>query len=165
MNNKKDEALHLTYLMELTGFFHRLIRVVVGSARESNTNEVRYYILKTLEQKGNQSLTEISDRLFFKKNTLSQLLDRMVNDHLIERNADTDDRRKIILSLTPRGQEVLMEFEKTCIENFKKYAFTLPDNEKKEFIDAIEVLVRILRKNRREIDSYFARYSLTPEDI
>ncbi|HLP60072.1 MAG TPA: MarR family transcriptional regulator [Candidatus Deferrimicrobium sp.] len=164
MNNKNDESLHLNYIMELTGFFHRLIRVISGSARESKTNEIRYYILKTLEQKGKQNLTEISDTLFFKKNALSQLLDRMVNDRLIERNADADDRRKIILCLTTHGQEVLKEYEKKCIENFKKYAFTLPDNEKKEFIDALEVLVSLIRKNRQEFDNYFARYSLTSED-
>lgn len=151
--------------MELTGFFHRLIRVVTGAIRDSKTNEIRYYILKILEQKGTQSLTNISDALYFKKNALSQLLDRMVNDQLIERKTDADDRRKIILSLTPRGQEVLKEYENICIENLKKYAFTLPDNEKKEFLNAVETMVRILRKNRQEIDNYFARYSITPEDI
>ena len=165
MNKRSDESLHLSYLMELSGFFHRLIRLVSGPTREGKINGLRYYILKMLEQKGKLNLTEISDALIFKKNTLSQLLDRMVNDQLIDRYADTGDRRKIILFLTPKGEEAIEEFEKICIANYKKYALNMPGNDKKEFIDAVEVLVRILNKNREEIDSYFAKHPLNPEDM
>jgi DNA-binding MarR family transcriptional regulator len=161
MNEKFDESLHLEYLLEITIFFGRLLRNAGGL---SKTNAIRYYILKILEQKREASLTEISDVLFFKKSSLSQLLDRMVNDSLIDRRPDTVDRRKIILSITPKGFDAKTEFEQTFFSNLQKYALNFPGDDGKEFMKSIGAVVRILRRNQGAIDNYFANYSNEPED-
>jgi DNA-binding MarR family transcriptional regulator len=167
MNKNSNESVNLSYVMELSSFFHRVMRIIAGPNNEKKTNAIRYYILKILEQKKKLNLTEISEALFLKKNTLSQLLDRMVNDELIKRQPDTLDRRKIILCLTPKGKKGLIEFEETLIAKFKKYGCDTPQEEKKkkEFSEAIENLVMIIRNNQDEINKFFACHASKSEEI
>jgi MarR family transcriptional regulator, organic hydroperoxide resistance regulator len=154
--------MHLSYLLELGDFFSRLLRTAGGL---SMTNIFRYYILKTLLKKNHLNLTEIADHLNLKKNSLSQMLDRMVNDGLIERTPHTVDRRKIILSITPKGRDVITEFGNVFFSNLKNNPFFMPEDEQKEFMKSVGNLIRILRTNQDEIDSYFAKFSVKPEEI
>ena len=69
-------------MMTLTGFFHGIFRMGRPLPTEVRTNVVRHRILKCLERRGPHHLTEVSATLGVKKNTLSELLDRMVRDGL-----------------------------------------------------------------------------------
>ena len=85
-----------SHVMTLTGFFHGVIRMDPAAPPEARTNVVRYHILKCLERRGTHYLTEISAILNVKKNTLSELLERMVRDRLGSRRHAPDDRRMTI---------------------------------------------------------------------
>jgi DNA-binding MarR family transcriptional regulator len=162
MNQKFEEPIHLEYLVDFSSFIHRLLRIAGGQGKTTIT---RYYILKILEQKGKQNLTEISEFLLLKKNALSQLLDRMYKDGLIERCTDTVDRRKLILSISQKGTDTIKEFEEAFSSNLKKYSMNIPENEQAELRNSMGQFVGILRKYKHEIDKYFSNYSIEPEEI
>ena len=76
------------------------------------TNIERYKILRAASENKPQCLTEIALSVRYKKNTLSELLNRMVNDKMVVRKDFTKDRRKINLRITAAGRTAMVEFEK-----------------------------------------------------
>ncbi|MCE0487206.1 MarR family winged helix-turn-helix transcriptional regulator [Ornithinimicrobium sediminis] len=50
---------------------------------------------------------ELAETLGVSTATVSGLVERMVGKHLVRRSPDPDDRRKVLLSVTPEGQQVL----------------------------------------------------------
>jgi DNA-binding MarR family transcriptional regulator len=117
MNKKNDLSFIVSHLLELTSLLHVLFRMDETSALENKTNVIRYYILKWLMLKSPRNLTEISISLLMKKSTLSELLDRMVKDGLIQRQFDLGDRRKILLSITDAGRSAVRGFEELFTKN------------------------------------------------
>lgn len=156
--NKKYDYENISDMMELSEFFHRAFQLATERAQLGKTSAVRYQILKSLARKDKQSLTDISYSLLAKKNALSQLLDRMVNDGLIDRVEDKNDRRKIILSLTEKGREVIQDFERALIENTHKMNSNVTEEEKNEFRQALKVMIEIVRKNSKKFDTIFAKH-------
>lgn len=58
-----------------------------------------------LAQRQNITQTELASELNVEQATMGRLLDRLEENHLIERRADPHDRRVKLLVLTPRGEE------------------------------------------------------------
>ncbi len=63
--------------------------------------------------------TAVADALDIHLSSASRLCDRLVNAQLIERHTSASDRRNLLLSLTPRGSELIEH-----IMDDRKRAFT-----------------------------------------
>jgi DNA-binding MarR family transcriptional regulator len=146
-----------SHVMTLTGFFHGVIRMgpVATPPAEAKPYVVRYHILKCLERREAHHLTEVSAILNVKKNTLSELLDRMARDGLVLREYDPDDRRKIILCITPAGKSAIKAFEKTLMANIGQFLETLEEEDRRDLVQAIESLIRILARHDKKSGRYF----------
>jgi DNA-binding MarR family transcriptional regulator len=148
-----------SHVMTLTGFFHGIIRLEgpfqSPEPSEARTNVVRYHILKCLERPGTHHLTEISATLNIKKNTTSELLDRMVRDKLLSRRYSSDDRRKVLLTITPKGRAAIKEFEKLLMTYTGNFLETLSGPDRRDLVLAIESMVRILERHDRRAGKTF----------
>ncbi|EFQ82207.1 transcriptional regulator, MarR family [Aeromicrobium marinum DSM 15272] len=69
----------------------------------------RYEVLRLLSfsRSGSLPLSKIGERLMVHPTSVTNAIDRLVAAGLVDRAADTADRRRILASLTPRGREVL----------------------------------------------------------
>jgi DNA-binding MarR family transcriptional regulator len=144
-----------SHVMTLTGFFHGVIRPWPGPQSEAKTNVVRYHILKCLERRGAHNLTAISSTLNVKKNTLSELLDRMVRDGLVRRSFAAQDRRKVILAITAAGRAAMEDFEKSLLKNIDGFLKTLNEDDRRDLVRAMESLVRILERQDKKSGRHF----------
>jgi DNA-binding MarR family transcriptional regulator len=135
--------------MTLTGFFHGIPSMGRPLPTEVRTNVVRHRILKCLERRGPHNLTEVSATLGVKKNTLSELLDRMVRDGLVAREFSPDDRRVVRLRMTPAGKSAIKEFERSLMDNIGQYLKGLDAEDRRDLVTAMESLVRILERHDR----------------
>jgi len=141
-----------SHVMTLTGFFHGVIRsapFVPAPRPEARPYVVRYHILKQLDRPGAHHPTGLSCALSVKKNTLSELLDRMVRDGLVVREADAADRRRITLRITPAGRSSAKTFEKSVMANMRRFLATLAEEDRRDLVRAMESLVRILERHDR----------------
>jgi DNA-binding MarR family transcriptional regulator len=137
------------HVMMLTGFFHGVFKSAPGAGADVRTNVVRYHILKSLDRRGPHHPTEISAYLQVKKNTLSELLDRMVRDGLVVRAYAPDDRRKVLLTLTPRGRTAVKRFETSLVEHLTRFLDNFGEDDRRELVGSLESLVRILMKRNK----------------
>ncbi len=150
MNYKDRLARVSPHLMTLTGFFHGIIRMeaIIGRPRrEVRPYVVRYHILKCLERRGPHTLTAVSSILQVKKNSLSELLDRMAKDGLVVREPDPGDRRKIALGVTDAGRAAIRTFERSLMANMGRFLERLDPADRRDLVLAIESLVRILERH------------------
>jgi DNA-binding MarR family transcriptional regulator len=144
-----------SHIMTLTGFFHGIFRMGRPLPTEVRTNVVRHRILKCLERRGPHHLTEISATLSIKKNTLSELLDRMVRDGLVARELSPNDRRVTRLQITPAGRSAIQEFERSLMGNIGEYLKGLDAEDRRDLVTAMESLTRILERHERTAGAHF----------
>ena len=144
-----------SHMMTLTGFFHGIFRMGRPLPTEVRTNVVRHRILKCLERRGPHHLTEVSATLGVKKNTLSELLDRMVRDGLVARELSPDDRRVVRLRITRAGKAAIQEFENSLMGNIGQYLKGLDAEDRRDLVTAMESLTRILERHERTAGAQF----------
>lgn len=67
----------------------------------------QYLVLMVLWEQDNQPVNDIAKRLVLETNTITPLLQRMEAQKILVRRQDKTDKRKVIVSLTPHGQEMM----------------------------------------------------------
>lgn len=82
---------------------------------------------------------ELADKFGMTASAVTQLVNPLVVNGLIRRGEDKTDRRKIILSLTPKGRKQVITLKKKKVEMIKKIFENLDHKE-------IEELSKILEK-------------------
>jgi len=95
-------------------------------------------------------MSEIGSRLYISRPYMTRLADLMIEDGLVERQADPSDRRVINLTITAKGKKFLKEsvsrYKKDLLESFEG----LDDEELRKLGTALEDAYRILIKINRE---------------
>jgi DNA-binding MarR family transcriptional regulator len=119
------------------------------TASEFGINKGELDILKMLRLKdsaGAASPSHLADRLRLSSGAMTNRLDRLETQGLIERRADPNDRRGVIVKLTDKGDEIFRSAIERQIEKEKDLVAPLSSNER-------EKLSHLLRKLIAEIES------------
>jgi DNA-binding MarR family transcriptional regulator len=144
MNKTTDLSVFIgSHLFELGQIFHELFQINTSDRDSNKANAIRYAVLNHLSQAGEQSLTDMSSFVNYKKNTMSELVDRMVSDGLIERRLHNRDRRKIDITITSAGRDALLGFEEKFTSNIDTFTRRIGASSQLEFLEALATLVRI----------------------
>ena len=99
----------ITAYERLSGLLRACGRRVYFSSCAGRT-QIR--VLRLLLRQGAMSQKDVQDRLEIQPGSVSELMGKLEMKGLIERVRDTDDRRKVLLSLTARGEAAAQEAEK-----------------------------------------------------
>jgi DNA-binding MarR family transcriptional regulator len=76
--------------------------------------------------------------------TVTGIVDRLERSKLIERRRDTKDRRRVYLSLTPKGQEWLSSIPTNLQDRVMKRLRELPGERRAMMLEVLEELLDIL---------------------
>ncbi|MGZ4469669.1 MAG: MarR family winged helix-turn-helix transcriptional regulator [Nocardioidaceae bacterium] len=68
------------------------------------------------------TIGDIAEALLVKRHTASELVDRTAALGLVERFKDDNDHRRVLLQLTPAGQEVLRRLTDVHLEELRRLA-------------------------------------------
>ncbi len=71
-----------------------------------NITPVQFYVLSALWDKDELKFKDLAHRLDMDGATLTGILDRMEKRGFIEKKADPDDRRSVLVSLTDKSKEI-----------------------------------------------------------
>jgi DNA-binding MarR family transcriptional regulator len=92
--------------------FPLLKRLVKGNPSDPARMPFRnqsYHVLQILQNKGPLPVSAIGKRLTIAKQNMTPLIDKLMDDGLVERRNDTSDRRVIHIVITERGTNFLRE--------------------------------------------------------
>lgn len=101
-------------------------------------------VLSMLSESGSMSVSEISHRLGIAKPNITPLVDRLIEDHLVDRIRDTQDRRVVNVVILDAGREKLAAIRATIGEQVQDWAQSISPADFKELADSLQSLTRIL---------------------
>lgn len=120
------------------------LRTLVHEGMDLTYNQ--YKTLLTIADRGECSLGDLGRELEVAMSSASQMVDRLVGQGLVHREQDADNRRQVVISLTPRGEGVIAELETGILKRYEQVMARLPEAEQEELVGAFETIARILGK-------------------
>jgi DNA-binding MarR family transcriptional regulator len=73
------------------------------------------------------TIGELADRLQLRHHSTVELIDRLVKRGFVERKRDTEDQRRVIVSLTPQGEKVLYTLSRHMLIELRSTGPTFVD--------------------------------------
>ena len=107
--------------LDLTTYVFHLL-AVIGRHREAQLDRLlqplglslsRHRALSTIAGQGPLTMSELADYSAIDRTTMTRIVDQLVEAELVERATPREDRRQVILSLTPKGDRACRESLKT----------------------------------------------------
>jgi DNA-binding MarR family transcriptional regulator len=125
-------------------------RLTKELARRADLTGPQLTVVKMLEQIGDLSLSELSERIRAQNSTVTGIIDRMERESLVVRERSKEDRRVVYIRLTPKGRRLAEEIPIEPWEIFRNALETLNASEVRD-------LVRILGKVARKVEQTVRR--------
>ena len=97
-----------------------------------------YDVCGIIAQTGSTNQDNISKALKMDKSSVAKVVNKCVNDGLIERRVNPDNRREYILTLTPEGQESVGELISFVEEWQKEVLSVLSEQEQEQFLSMVQ---------------------------
>ncbi|MFZ4827200.1 MAG: MarR family winged helix-turn-helix transcriptional regulator [Phototrophicaceae bacterium] len=94
--------------------FHRLRNKLIANLsvylRGYDLTPVHVWLMHELDEAQKPlSFSQLAEALYTSRSNLTQLVDRMESDDLVRRVPHPEDRRSVLVELTPKGQERVKE--------------------------------------------------------
>ena len=135
-----DETLtHIQKLLEL--LIHRSMKHFVGYLKQRDLSMSHIGTLFMVHRQGACGVSEIGEHLGITPAGTSQMLNRLVEEGLIERSEDAQDRRAKRIVLTAKGRETLHESILARQQWLHQLVETLDPGERELVSDALSLLV------------------------
>ena len=112
--NPNDEQPTVNYqvLAEFRYQIRRFLRFSEQAARSAGIEPQQYLLLlaiKGLPEDRKPSIGELAERLQLQHNSTVELINRLVERNLVQRQRDESDQRQVIVTLTAGGEEILAQ--------------------------------------------------------
>jgi DNA-binding MarR family transcriptional regulator len=121
-------------------------RLTKHLAREYGLTGPQLTVVKILEQLGDLSLSSLSSRIKAQNSTVTGIIDRMEREGLVKRERSEEDRRIVLIRLTPKGRKLAESIEVEPMEIFRQALASLP----REDIEDLFRILGTLQNNVRE---------------
>lgn len=83
--------------------------------------------IKGYDGEGLPSITNLAEQLFIRQHTAVELAKRLDNAGLIRRQANPQDRRVVLLSLTPKAESIMRDLAGVHLEELRHVAPSLAE--------------------------------------
>ncbi|MFF4312838.1 MarR family winged helix-turn-helix transcriptional regulator [Streptomyces sp. 900105755] len=84
----------------------RVVRRLAAVLAEEDCTVEEWRVLSLVGDGLGHPMSEIAEHALMPAPSLTKLVDRMVADNLVHRRPDPHDRRRVLLHLTPRGEDL-----------------------------------------------------------
>ena len=125
--------------MEL--FMHRSMHGYIHYAREKNLSMSMIGTLFHLSHRDHAGVTDLGEHLGVSSAAASQMLEHLVEEGLIKRTEDPDDRRMKKISLTEKGYQVMKDSVSARLGWLEELTESFSDKEKVQITTAMELII------------------------
>jgi DNA-binding MarR family transcriptional regulator len=107
----------------------------------------KFNILNLLSiNQGRMDQAKLVDQLLVGKSSISIVLNRMVRDNLIQREAHPKDKRQTVLAITDKGTKLWSQVVPLYETNVKELFAVVPPGHRKQFVQDLDTLHQALAK-------------------
>jgi DNA-binding MarR family transcriptional regulator len=120
-------------LEEILPIFNRMfwwsgVRPMFRRMVEADLTMAESVVLRSL-QRGPLTVAEAASCLMLSHSAASRAVDRLVRDGYIEREENPEDRRQKLLTLAPKGADLVQEMEGIAVDGLRQLTATLSPEE------------------------------------
>jgi DNA-binding MarR family transcriptional regulator len=126
--------------MEL--FMHRSMRGHMHYAREKGLSRSMLGTLFHLSHKDHAGVNDLSEHLGVSNAAASQMLERLVDEGMIQRIENPDDRRMKMITLTDKGSRIIKESISARCGWLEDLSGNFSEEEKEQITSAMELIIR-----------------------
>jgi DNA-binding MarR family transcriptional regulator len=135
-------------LMQIPPLIHRSARQTIKKAKildlGLHVTHQQFEVLILLEEESTLQVAEIGKKLQIAKAQMTQMMDKLAELSLIEREVNPSDRRAINISLSPRGGTILKENKIRFRNAVKETISALSDNDLEELSTSLRKVQDIM---------------------
>jgi DNA-binding MarR family transcriptional regulator len=110
----------------------------------------QFGILMQLNFHGSCGISELSNRFDITNAATSQLVDKLVQNGLIQRDEDPQDRRAKVLTLTEKGKEIIQQHAQRRYRWIEDIAQKLSVEEREQVHEALHTMTRAVQELEAE---------------
>jgi MarR family transcriptional regulator, lower aerobic nicotinate degradation pathway regulator len=119
----------------------RAERLVAEALAEEGVRRQHFGVLSSLAEQAPASQAALGRRLWIDRSDLHALLGELEQDRLVARVRDEQDRRRNVVTLTPRGRAALKRLDKRVDAAQKTLLGPLSPSERRELVRLLERLL------------------------
>jgi len=97
---------------------------------------------------GEVSLNELAELLALDKSTMSRTINNLVEDGLVIRELDPEDRRYVKIKLTDKGIKIFKDIEESMDRYYKSIFNSVPEEKREQVLDSLKLLIEAVNKNK-----------------
>jgi DNA-binding MarR family transcriptional regulator len=113
------------------------------------------WVLKTVLRNGSLPLGELSQKMYLHPSTISGVVDRLEKKGYVSRDRDQEDRRVVMVQLTPKGKR-LVKRAPNPVQGKMIYGLRQMRKEKLDFIhESVQTLVEIMEAQNLRVTFFF----------
>jgi MarR family transcriptional regulator, organic hydroperoxide resistance regulator len=144
-----------TYKLQVDRIVEAIIYLYTEARRLTKDQAARHgltgpqlSVAKILEDIGDLSLSELSERINAQNSTVTGIVDRMEREGLVERKRSSDDRRVVHIRLTKKGHDLARSMKFEPFEIFKNaFEQALSREELGQLLQLLDKLATNVRKH------------------
>ncbi|MDB5081036.1 MAG: yfiV [Chloroflexi bacterium] len=110
----------------------------------------QFKILFLLQSRGRLRMSEIAHALGKNISTATGIVDRLVEQNIIQREEDPEDRRAVLTRLTSHGQELYETFSRSRQQNIQRILDRLTTEELAVIEQAMRLMARVAVEDMQE---------------
>lgn len=103
------------------------------------------HALLEIEYLGEATIGTLAEQLNLDKSTLSRTVDSLVKQGLVERLPDPQDRRYMIVRLSPQGKQTCDAINESNDEFYRQIIASFPEARRDDLLEAIQLFVSAIR--------------------
>jgi len=138
------------YSEDMARSLRRIVRAVEHRARrftaQSRLTVSQWMALRELLAQGTCTAGKLADLVGISRGTATGILDSLQSEKLVYRQRRGKDRRRVYVSLTPRGREVVSELESPFDEPLSQLLASIPEGELPRTANALRLMARMLEQ-------------------
>jgi len=104
------------------------------------------------------SLNELAELLNLENSTMSRTVNNLVNNELVKRDIDPQDRRYVTISLTESGTKIFEGIEESMNLYFKRVYNSIPEDKRLQVMESMQILLEAIWKRHRKSEPEWYPY-------
>lgn len=140
------KTLYQNIIHILPHWHYKIERSIKQKQKNKNISYETYFCLLILKKGGLVKMSEIARDLRLSKQQATQMIDRLYQHGMIDRQDDPQDRRSILIGINDKGKQFLIDNPLDTSPLQEQIQTHLTADEQAEFNQAIETLLRLFRK-------------------
>ena len=136
-----EDAFIATFHKWMELFMHRSMRSYMHYAREKGLSRSMIGTLFHLSHRDHAGVTDLGEHLGVSSAAASQMLERLVDEGMIQRSEDPEDRRMKLITLTEKGSQVIKESVSARLGWLDELTANFTEEEKTQITSALELII------------------------